>query len=254
MPETPERAPIANAPLSVLLVALGPEVVASEVVELWAAYLDSLHREYQLLLVYDNRGQSGDLSELAARLPHLALLPQPEVDGFGTILCVVLDAARHPLFVYAECSSAYQPADLNAMLEIIDEVDVVSGDRTGRPGQLRHSWGEWAFQWFVRIVFGVRLRDSSCPFKLFRRSIFGRIPIQSSGSFAHVEILAKANFLGCVMTEIPISFRPSAPTAPGRSARQRKWTEAWRILRHPDFGPAALPCPSSSADPSEKTV
>jgi len=79
-------------------------------------------------------------------------------------------------------------------------------------------------------------------FLLARRSIFRRIPLQASGLFAHAEVLAKANFQGCLMTEAPVTYRPPASEPPPtRAAYKATWAEAWRVVSDPDFGPAFLP-------------
>src|SRR5207244_7261644 len=64
----------------------------------------------------------------------------------------------------------------------------------------------------ARWLFGVRVQDVECAFRLFRRSIFARIPIQSEGAFVQAEILAKANFLSCWMTEVPVPHQPRPGT------------------------------------------
>src|SRR5439155_13359564 len=91
------------------------------------------------------------------------------------------------------------------------------------------------------------VHDVECAFRLFRRSIFARIPIQSSGPFAHVEILAKANFLGCWMAEAPVSYNPS----PGPPSSY--WAEAYHVFCEPDFGPvdpnAPPPAPAPDTPP-----
>src|SRR5581483_7229443 len=84
-----------------------------------------------------------------------------------------------------------------------------------------------------------RLRDVGSPFRLFRRALFARMPIQSHGAFALDEVLAKANFLGAVMTEVPVPHR-AQPAAPRESFRHRL-DEGVRIFSHPTFGPATLP-------------
>src|SRR5262249_16675821 len=102
----------------------------------------------------------------------------------------------------------------------------------------------------ARWLFGVRVQDVECAFRLFRRSIFARIPIQSHRAFAQPEIRAKANFLGCWMTEVPVPHRPR----PG--AVEPGWTfaEVYRLLAHADFGPAVLPSegqgPAATTEPA----
>jgi hypothetical protein len=90
----------------------------------------------------------------------------------------------------------------------------------------------------VRALFAVRYQDVMCPFRLLRRAVFARLPIQSDGPFAHAEVLAKANFLGCVMgEELPLDVRPP----PYRGDARQMWRELKQLLRAPDFGPPTLP-------------
>ena len=92
------------------------------------------------------------------------------------------------------------------------------------------------------------MNDVPSAFKLFRRTILDRIPIQSNGSFVHAEILAKANFLGCLMAEVPIgrlggSFRGVPEPALSNEAADRRL-----VFRNPTFG--ASPG-SDAAGPTE---
>jgi glycosyltransferase involved in cell wall biosynthesis len=238
-----ERSPIAQAPLSVLFPAHNREACLEKVLANWMVYLDSLRREYEVLLVDD--GSTDHTAELAAALAakwsRLQLLRHPSRQGIGAALRTGLGAARFPLLFYAECSTAYQPADLSRLLEAIDKVDMASGQRVWQSGRQRFSWRQYAYRGLLRFVFGLRLRDVDCAFKLFRRSIFARIPIQSDSSFVHAEILAKANFLTCIMTEVPVRYQPSrAPDA--QVSPVAAWrADASRVFFHPDFGPTVLP-------------
>src|SRR3712207_7375995 len=45
-------------------------------------------------------------------------------------------------------------------------------------------------RWVARWVFGVGLHDPECPFRLARREVVTRFPLQSAGPFALVEMLA----------------------------------------------------------------
>ncbi len=130
---------------------------------------------------------------------------------------------------------------MGKLLEAIDQVHLVSGYRVRRAPILSLMKRDLVYRWFVRGVFGVRLTDVDCEFKLFRRSIFERIPIQSNGEFVHAEILAKANFLGCLMTEVPVEWREGSGTKSSRPNRRSRWAEALRVFQHPDFGPPILP-------------
>jgi hypothetical protein len=108
----------------------------------------------------------------------------------------------------------------------------------------------WLRRRVARWCFGVRLHDPECAFRLFRRSIFQRIPIQTDGEFAQVEILAKANFLGKLMDQVRVEHRPrpdGRPLAPD-GLRDRPLRDARRVLHAADFGPAHLPPPEPEGD------
>jgi glycosyltransferase involved in cell wall biosynthesis len=245
MPEHPDLPPIAKEPISVILPTWNDEALLAETVKGWTAYLDGLGRDYELLVVDDGStdGTGPALDALAQQLGRLRPLHHELHEGIGAALRTGIAAARHPLLFYTDGDSAHQPADLQLLLDEIDKVHLVSGYRLGRAARDRGRWGTLAYRAFARWVFGVRLKDVDCPFKLFRRSIFARIPIQAKGPFVHAEIVAKANFLGCLMTEVALPERPRTHPQPALELEPLKQTlrEANWIFHHPDFGPTFLP-------------
>jgi hypothetical protein len=258
MPEPPQLPPIAKEPFSVLLLGQSDRPGLEEALNAWIAFLNSLNRTFEIILVDD--ALLDRTAELARHHPTIRVLRDPAKRGSGASLRLGLTAAQHPLLLYAPCDVSFQPKDIKLLFDEIDRVHVVVGHRVGRrvPFPLRVlgfcwrlvlrvlfglpvpplpawlGWRDHARNLFARFVFALRLHDVQSEFRLFRRAIFRRIPIQSNGSFAHVEVLAKANFLTALMTDVPVSYQPlSAPAS--------WWKEAWHIFAHPDFGPAVLP-------------
>jgi glycosyltransferase involved in cell wall biosynthesis len=282
MHEPPKLPPIATEPLSVLLLAHNDAACLGTVLAAWAAVLDSLNRESDIILVDDGSSdQTGALAEsMTEKYPRLRVFRHPQPQGFGAALRTGLAQARYPLLMMAPCDEQYQPADLKLFLcpkekdptPEIDRNDLVVGYRVRQPVPwplrvlgfcyrcfvrvlLNHrperlpGWLGWrghAWRLLARLVFGLRLPDVDCPFILFRRSVFERIPIQSDGDFALLEVLAKANFLGKMMSDKPVAHRPRPrqESPDERRARRRQlWKDFRRVLNHPDFGPAVLPGP-----------
>jgi glycosyltransferase involved in cell wall biosynthesis len=272
MPEPPQLPPIAAQPLSVLLLGNSDRPGLETALDAWLAFLPSLSRELDVLLIDD--AVMDRTQELAKSYPTIHVLRDPARRGVGAALRFGLAEARYPLFLQAPCDGRYQPADVQKLLAEIDRVHLVVGHRVGRPVPLplRILGGVWRMTlrilfglpleslpaWLgwrghsrnllAHAVFGLRLHDVACDFRLFRREVFRRIPIQSDGLFVHVEVLAKANFLGQVMSEAAVtSVEPAKPAS--------WWREAWRVFAHPDFGPTRLPDEStSSASAAEPPV
>ena len=240
MLEFPELPPIATAPLSAVLLAHNAESLLEPTVAAWVSCLEDRRRAYELLVVDDgSTDQTGKLGEtLAGRHPHLRLLHHDVPRGLGACLRTALEAAQHPLLFYTLCSDQYQPTDLLLLLKWIDKADLVSGYRPRRlgSGALR----DLMHRWLLRLLFGVRLGDVHCLSLLARRSIFRRIPIQSQGTFAHAEILAKANFLGCLMMDVPVNTPRRHAEFHDSGSPSRTLAEAYRVFSHPDFGPPFL--------------
>ena len=214
------------------------------VVETWVQQLNILQKEYELFLVddasTDRTPTFGD--DLVSRHPHIRLFRHESRRGFGACLRTGLDAAQHPLLCYTVCDRQYQPADLKRLLAWIDKVDMVVGCRMVRSRPMPFRWQDWWKRFLIRRLMGVHMRDLDCLFLLARRHIFAQIPIQSNSQFAHVEILAKANFLGCFMTEAPVSFQPLSRITPNPWAtdKRQNWREVRHFFFHPDFGPLAI--------------
>ena len=76
------------------------------------------------------------------------------------------------------------------------------------------------------------------------------LPVQSDGAFAHAELMAKANFLGCLMSEVPVGrWKGPFRGVPDPSAAGDRWgAEAWGVFKHPEFNPppAVTPRPERS--------
>lgn len=256
MNEPQERAPIATAPISAILPVRNQGAKVADVVESWLTHLAKRRHDYELLLVDDGSidDTAARAEAVAARHPEVQILRHATSRGFGAALRAGLQAAQHPLVAYAPADPSYQAADLKALFKWIDAVDLVAGYRTIRTGPLRKTWRRRVVRRLAGLLFGAHLQDLGCWFVLARRAIFSRIPIQSDGRFAHLEIVAKANFLGCWMAEAPVTFRPGpagevdAWAEPGRQT----WREGWRVFSHADFGPPSAPpaVPPQSADPA----
>src|SRR5262249_25539450 len=183
--------------------------------------------------------------------------------GYGASLRTALEASSYPLIFYTSADPGWHPSDLPRMLKSLDirdeytgkQVELVNGHRRGSALPLARKWfnrigrafvrfafGYWPepskgwlgsaedrFWCRCRVLFGLRVGDINSKFKLVRRSVFDRMLIQSDGEFVHAELLAKANFLGCMMDEVVLAARHT----PGPLPDTRK--EQWRLFRNAKF-------------------
>jgi len=267
--DPPERPPIADAPLSVVLLARPGAVDLEAVVQAWLAWLDQRPGESEVLLIVEGL----DAPTISVADPRLRIIDQVAPTGIGPCLQTGVWLAKHPLLLTAPADHQFQPADAQGLFEQINKVDLVAGVRVhcppplwlrvlgffkriasliflgyfGEPRAAWFGWRGWGRRFRIRHVFGVRVADAECPLRLYRKEVFARLPIQSRGSFAHVEVLAKTNHLGCMMAEAPAPWTPLP-----NEAEDPDWTaDARQLFRRPEFGmplpPPVVPAGDGSA-------
>jgi glycosyltransferase involved in cell wall biosynthesis len=218
MPHPENKPAISKEAISLAIPVRNHASVLPARLQAWIQYLRHLERPFEILLIDDgSTDETGTLvAKSAEQFAEVVVLPPPPLRGFGACLRSALEKAKYPLFFYSALDYPYVPHELRKLLDRIDDVDLVSGYRAAQPlplsarifqtvvnlsariliGLHREKLDGWLganahfYSWFAGLVFGVPVRDVDSAFKLFRREIFARIPIQSDGVFVHTEILA----------------------------------------------------------------
>jgi glycosyltransferase involved in cell wall biosynthesis len=274
-PDADSRPPIASAALSLVLVGHNDASSLRETLVEWQKVLQKRKQPFEILVVDD--GSTDDslekLNQLSPMMSELTVLRHESRRGRGAALRTGIAVARHPLLCCCTLDGRYQPVDVTRLLEAINPVDLVTGYRAGRraPRWLRvlavlgrmvsraalgiplepsPTWLGWrgAFRrGVIRWGFGVFVTDALCDFRLYRRQLFARIPVQADGVFALAEIVAKANFLGAYIAQVPVTCRTGlAGNGDSADLEQPSWRDIRKVLSHPGFGSATAESPFST--------
>jgi len=60
------------------------------------------------------------------------------------------------------------------------------------------------YHWFVKLAFGLRLRDVDCDFRLMRRSVFEKVTLTRCSGVICVELMKKVQDHGYRLAEVPV--------------------------------------------------
>ena len=60
------------------------------------------------------------------------------------------------------------------------------------------------YQFGVKRMFGLRLRDVDCDFRLMRRSIFDTVHLEANTGVICVELMSKVQYAGFGLAEVPV--------------------------------------------------
>ena len=85
------------------------------------------------------------------------------------------DRRRKELIFYTDGDAQYDPGELALLwAQIDDDVDLVNGYKISRSDPLHRIVIGRIYHHIVKLLFGLKVRDVDCDFRLMRRSIFER--------------------------------------------------------------------------------
>ena len=174
------------------------------------ALAPQLADDFEIIVVDDgSRDGSAAVVEAQRRLdPRVRLLRHPTNFGYGAALRSGLRASRGELVFFTDADLQFDLREIESLLAHTRDFDIVAGYRAPRRDPLRRR--ALAFGWgaLVRALFGLRVRDIDCAFKVFRRPVLDALPIASIGAFVNTELLLRARRAGFRIREVPVTHHP----------------------------------------------
>jgi dolichol-phosphate mannosyltransferase len=154
------------------------------------------------------------LEEATRRIPGLRPIRSPGPHGFGRAIQRGLEAARGDAIAIVMADESDDCRDVvRYWLALQQGYDCVFGSRFMKGGgTIDYPPLKWllnrAANLFIRILFGIRLNDTTNAFKAYRREVIeGCMPILSPHFNITVELPLKAIVRGYSWTVIPITWR-----------------------------------------------
>ena len=191
-----------------------------------AAAAGSMGETWELILVDDcsTDGSHRILLDLRAQDPHLRIVRFSRNYGQTAALAAGFEQARGEVVVCLDGDLQNDPADIPAMVARLREGwDVVAGWRKDRQdGFVLRRLPSLAANRMIGLVTGVKIHDTGCTLKAFRREVIERLPIYAE---QHRFLPVMSQGSGARVTEMVVNHRPrlygSSKYGIGR---------AWRVL------------------------
>ncbi len=170
---------------------------------------DALTRTFEIVVVDDgSRDGSGPLLDTWAHNdPRVCVVRHPANSGYGAALRSGLAAARGTHVFFSDADLQFDLGELEILLAHANDFDIVAGYRSPRsdPWPRTLIAGVWGL--IVRTLFGLRVRDIDCAFKVFNRRVIDAIPLASVGAFINTELLVRARAAGFRIHQVPVTHR-----------------------------------------------
>ncbi|MFH2055014.1 MAG: glycosyltransferase family 2 protein [bacterium] len=179
-------------------------------VEETAKVLEEIADDYEIIIVDDGSTDSTShvCQSLATRFTQLRVVTHAQNRGYGAALRSGFQAASKELVFYTDGDHQFDLRELRHLLPLLEDADIVSAYRQNRRDPWFRKLNAGIYNLALKLLFGLRVRDVDCAFKLYRRQIFDHIAIQADGAFVDAEILIKAKRLGYRIAQIGVTHRP----------------------------------------------
>ncbi len=169
--------------------------------------LRSLTDDYEIIVVNDgSTDYTGEvLEEMATRYPHLKVVTHPQNRGYGGALRSGFSNATKDLIFYTDGDAQYDPHEMTLLLDALrDDVDVVNGYKISRSDPIERIIIGRLYHNFVKMMFGLRMRDVDCDFRLIRRRVFDKVKLKSNSGVICLELMKKIQDAGFTIVEVPV--------------------------------------------------
>jgi glycosyltransferase involved in cell wall biosynthesis len=177
--------------------------------------LSEITPDYEIVIVddasTDGTGRLAD--ELAAKDSHVRVVHNASNRKLGGTLREGYAVASKDLVMYTDTDLPFDLQELGRAVRRLEyqQADVLTAFRFDRTTEgIRRTIYSFSYNWLIRALFGLKLKDVNFSFKLFRRSLLSRFPLKSEGSLIDAELLVRARNAGAHIIQIGVDYFPRA--------------------------------------------
>ena len=167
----------------------------------------TLTPDFEVIVVNDGSADrtAEILDELARIYPRVRVVHHPSNRGYGGALRTGFETASRELVFYTDGDAQYDPAEMEALWRRLDErVDLVNGYKISRSDPLHRIVIGRIYHHTVRLLFGLKVRDVDCDFRLMRRTIFDTVQLEKNSGVICLEMMKKIQDAGFRIAEVPV--------------------------------------------------
>lgn len=211
------------------------ENIAATVAEA-QAIAEKVSDDYEIIIVNDgSKDKTGDIADaLALKDARIKVVHHHPNQGYGAAVWSGVQVATKEHVFFTDADLQFDIQELSKLVEYVDTHDVIIGYRAKRRDPFMRLVNAKGWNILNRILFGLKVKDIDCAFKLFKRAVIKDIPVQSRGAMLSAELLIRLARQGIVFKEIPVTHLPrrmGSPTGAKPAVIIRAFKEMIKMYR-----------------------
>lgn len=200
--------------LSVVIPVYNEESVIKNTLERVSGYLEDKNWLSEIIVVND--GSTDDSLKVVSQLPleNIKIISHAKNLGKGASVKSGMLAARGDFLLFTDADNSTDISEIDKFIDkAMEGYDIVIASRSSRASKIvihQPRWKEFLGKlgnFYVRLISGLKFKDTQCGFKLFKRECQFLFQEQKNQSWAFdVELLLKAKKHNLKIAEMPITW------------------------------------------------
>lgn len=168
--------------------------------------------DFEVIVVND--GSQDDTGKVLADLARsygtrMRVITHTENRGYGGALKTGFESATKEYVFYTDGDGQYDVRELPKLWAMMKPgVGLVNGYKLERNDPWHRIFIGKTYNNFSRLIFGIKIRDIDCDFRLMRRDLVQQIQLRSTSGTICVELVKKIELTGCGVAEVGVHHYP----------------------------------------------
>lgn len=222
--------------LSVFFPAYNEEENIPRMVENALKVIPSFSESFEVIIVND--GSSDNTEEVARafseKYPNVRVVSHEKNRGYGAALKTGFSSSKYENIFFTDGDGQFHLEEIDRILPLAHEADLAIGYRMKRNDPIHRIINGKAYNLLVRILFGVKVRDIDCAFKIIKKKVTDSIPLKSESQFVSAELLIKAKKNGFTIKQTGVHHFPreiGKPTGNSIKAIVNSFKELFKLWK-----------------------
>lgn len=192
---------------------------------------------FEVIIVNDgSRDRTKEIADrLAVEIDEVRAVHNEPNRGYGGAVGRGLTEAEMDWIFFTDGDGQFDICELPRLIELLDRCDFAVGYRLKRADPFLRTLFAYCWGVLVRSLFGLKVRDIDCAFKLLPKSFVDAVVLKSKGALISTELLAKAKYRGLRIAEVGVNHYPRTTgkqTGADIKVILRAFRELLRLRRH----------------------
>lgn len=179
-------------------------------VETATSVVKNLTDNYEIIVVNDGSQDNTKkiINSLAKKYKFFKAVHHEKNKGYGGALKTAISNCTKDWIFYTDGDGQYNPRELIKLWKVRDKADIINGYKIKRGDGFYRTLIGRMYHYLAKFMFGLKVKDVDCDFRLMKRKIFDNIKLESNSGFACVEMVKKIQNKGYKFFEVPVNHYP----------------------------------------------